>query len=53
MTEPRRPGVVISAHLGVILGLSMGAYALTLAAVLIPVGAWYGDSRELWIVAPL
>jgi hypothetical protein len=29
----RRPGVVIPAHLGIILGLSTGAYALTLAAV--------------------
>ncbi|MCI0583597.1 MAG: hypothetical protein L0227_12045 [Chloroflexi bacterium] len=34
MTDGRqRPSLVIPAHLGVILGLSTGAYALTLAAV--------------------
>ena len=33
MTEGRRSAVSVPAHLGVILGLSTGAYALTLAAV--------------------
>jgi hypothetical protein len=33
MTEDRRSVVSVPAHLGVILGLSTGAYALTLAAV--------------------
>jgi len=33
MTDERRPAISIPAHLGVILGLSAGAYALTLAAV--------------------
>ena len=33
MTDERRPAASVPAHLGVILGLSAGAYALTLAAV--------------------
>jgi hypothetical protein len=33
MTEERRSAISVPAHLGVILGLSTGAYALTLAAV--------------------
>lgn len=33
MTEPRRPAPSLPAHIGVFLGLSTGAYALTLAAV--------------------
>ena len=33
MTDPRRLAIALPAHVGVILGLSTGAYALTVAAV--------------------
>ncbi|HEX5589283.1 MAG TPA: hypothetical protein VFX65_03205, partial [Candidatus Limnocylindrales bacterium] len=33
MTDDRRPGISVPLHVGVLLGLSTGAYALTLAAV--------------------